>query len=185
MIRSARSFAAVAVMAVLVGACSAPEPESRASLSWDHLPEAPAWRQATKAALRTDGAALLAAEPRDVARYCPVYPEADDSARADFWTGMIAAVAKYESSWNPRALGPGRRYHGLMQISPATARGAGCDPDRLLDGAENLGCAVRIAARRAAASEVADVMRDWGPMQKRDVQRSIAAHLRDEPYCTG
>ena len=175
----------LAVTLTLLGGCAAPKPPEPSALSWDHLPEAPAWRQATKDALRTEGSALLAAEPRDVARYCPLYPEGDAATRAAFWTGLMAAVAKYESSWNPRAMGPGRRYHGLMQIAPATARGAGCDAGKLLDGAENLGCAVRIAARRASAPEVAGVMRDWGPMQKRDVQRAIAAHLSAEPYCRG
>jgi len=175
----------LAVTLALLGGCSAPKQAPAPALSWDHLPEAPVWRQATKTALKTEGAALLAAEPRDVARYCPLYPQADEAARAAFWTGLIAAVAKYESSWNPRAMGPGRRYHGLMQIAPATARGAGCDAGKLLDGAENLGCAVRIAARRASAPEVAAVMRDWGPMQKRDIQRTIAAHLSAQPYCRG
>jgi peptidoglycan DL-endopeptidase CwlO len=53
---------------------------------------------------------------------------------------LLAAVARAESSFNPRAVSPaGAR--GLMQIMPATARGLGVDPmvpEQAVDGAARL-----------------------------------------------
>jgi hypothetical protein len=179
-----RLAAAVAVALTLSG-CMGGDVAGRAPMRWDHLPQAQDWTETTLAAIRRDGADLIAAEPADISTYCPGYARAGDAQRAKFWAGILSAIAKHESTWNPRAKGAGGRYLGLLQISPATARGAGCEAGRLLDGPHNLACSVRIAARRAEAPRVAQVLADWGPMHRSAARADVAAWTRAQPYCRG
>ncbi len=150
---------------------------------WDHRPEAEDWTRAMLAALSSEGAVLLSSTPDDIGTYCPSYAEAGPNQRAAFWVGLFSAIAKYESTWNPRASGAGGRYLGLLQISPQTARGAGCDAGGLFDGATNLTCAVRIAARRAPEDAVAGLTTDWGPMHDRSKRAEVATWTREQSYC--
>lgn len=61
-------------------------------------------------------------------------------SRNNLPAGLLNAIAKHESSYNPRAVSPaGAR--GLMQIMPATARELGVDPmnpQQAIDGAARL-----------------------------------------------
>ena len=102
-----------------------------------------------------------------------------------FWSGLFSAIAKYESTWNPEAKGGGGLYFGLLQILPSTARSVGCDPGKLLDGAVNLNCAVRIADRRVSRSDgsVASITADWGPMHWADKRAEMAAWTSKQSYC--
>jgi hypothetical protein len=62
------------------------------------------------------------------------------SARNNLPDGLLAAVAKAESGFNPRAVS-GAGAQGLMQLMPATARGLGVnafDPAQAIDGAARL-----------------------------------------------
>ena len=156
---------------------------------WDHRPEAEDWTRATLAALRSEGAVLLSTMPDDIERYCPAYDAAGPDQRAAFWVGMFSAIAKYESTWNPAASGGGGRYLGLLQISPQTARGVGCDLSEggLKDGASNLSCAVRIAANRVPAGpdNITGITTDWGPMHDGSKRAEVAAWTSGQSYCKG
>jgi hypothetical protein len=159
---------------------------------WDHRAEAETWTRATMTAVRDAG--LTDVLPRDIAAWCPAYPDNDDVRRAAFWTGALSALAYYESTHNPRAVGGGGLYHGLLQILPSTARQYGCEArtgEALRDGTANLQCAVRIAAENiirdvAVAREDgrdAGIARDWGPMTVDARRDSMADWTRSQDYC--
>jgi hypothetical protein len=164
------------------------------AMRWDFRPEGQVWTEATLAALQTHGAALAATEPADIARFCPDYPQASMPERRAFWAGLLSALAKHESTWQPKVAGGGGRWLGLLQIDPRTARGYGCaaqTPAALYDGAANLQCGVRIAAAQVARDgEVMGgpgrwrgVARDWAPFRSAAKAEDMAAWTRAQDYC--
>jgi hypothetical protein len=184
---SALAAAALALMLPVAAAAQADLPAAR----WDHRPEAAAWTQAALTALENRGGGLLRSEPADIATFCPAYPKSGAEDRAAFWVGLFSALAKHESTWNPRAAGEGGKYRGLLQIAPATARAYGCDAGQLYDGASNVSCAVTIAARQVARTGVlvggpggwGGLAADWGPMRNGRKLADIAAWTRAQDYC--
>ncbi|MCR8725341.1 transglycosylase SLT domain-containing protein [Frigidibacter sp. ROC022] len=182
----AAMLAAICAFPTACAPLAAPEPEdSSPAMRWDHRPEAERWTNAAMLAMQTRGTSLLTVVPTDIDAYCPGYEEAGPEDRAAFWAGLFSAIAKYESTWNPKAKGGGGLYFGLLQILPSTARSVGCDPGELLDGAVNLNCAVRIADRRVRVSDgtVASITADWGPMHWADKRAEMAAWTREQDYC--
>ena len=159
--------------------------------SWDHKPQSKAWTSATLMALETHGAALVNVVPADIDRYCPAYPEADPQTRKAFWVNMLSALAKHESTWQPRVSGGGGRWHGLLQISPGTARGYGCkatSSEALKDGSANLACAVRIMAvtvprDRVISRGMRGIAADWGPFHQMRKRADMQELTRAQPYC--
>lgn len=137
-------------------------------------------------AMQERGSNLIAVVPTDIDTWCPHYTEASPEERAAFWTALFSAIAKYESTWNPKAIGGGGLYHGLLQILPSTAKSVGCDPNDLLVGATNLNCAVRIADRRVDKSDgsVASITADWGPMHWQDKRTEMKSWISQQDYCT-
>lgn len=197
MLRSKRPLLAVAFALVLPMACTmgaGASPEDDAPVArWDHRPEATQWTEATLSAISTKGTALTTTKLSDVSEFCPAYPTASQEDRRAFWMGLFSALAKHESTWNPRAAGAGGRYQGLLQISPQTARAYGCDASALYDGEANLSCAVNIAARQVERTGVVaggpgnwgGVAADWGPMRVASKRADIAQWTRAQDYCQG
>jgi len=185
------SLVSVVVLAGCGGARTVPSTMNIAPVTpimrWDHRAESDAWTAATLAALRSHGAVLVSTEPADIAEWCPGYAEAKPPQRRAFWSGLLSALAKYESTWNPKAVGGGGLWIGLVQIDPRTAKGYGCvaqSPAALKDGAANLSCAVRIAAHQVPKrGTVARGMRDWGPFHFSDKRAAMAAWTRSQAYC--
>ncbi|WP_425467326.1 transglycosylase SLT domain-containing protein [Rubellimicrobium roseum] len=172
----------------------APVPEALPVMAWDHQgPHTDQWTEATLTALETEGAALLSEVPGDIGTWCPNYVQAEPRERAAFWAGLLSALARFESTWNPQAVGGGGQWFGLVQIAPATARGYGCEADsgqELTDGAENLECAVRIAARTVTRDGVVAAggggfAADWGPFASADKRREMARWVSSQSYCRG
>ena len=161
----------------------------RPAMRWDHRPEAADWTASTLAALRTHGAVLATVEPADIDRWCPAYRGAGPEDRRAFWAGLLSALAKHESTWNPQAVGGGGRWIGLVQIDPRTARGYRCTAQStaaLKDGTANLSCAVRIAASQVPKGDtVAQGMRDWGPFYSSKKRAEMSAWTRQQAYCAG
>ena len=191
--------AALATVAAC-GKVNLPEPKTRSAdfmppMRWDERPEAPDWTNATLLALQREGAVLTSSLPADVEEFCPGYADAAPDKRRAFWAGLLSAVAKYESSNNPKADGGSGRWRGLLQIAPRTAENFGCDvsgKDGLYDGSANLACGVRIMADQVGrdgriASEGSGgwlgMARDWLPLRNKDKRREIADWTRAQDYC--
>jgi hypothetical protein len=183
--------AAAALSACAMAPREAPAPDVVAR--WDHRPEAAEWNDAAMRALQGPGAAMLALQPADAETFCPGYDSAGPEGRAAFWVAFMSGLARYESGHRPEAAGAGGRYQGLLQISPATARFHGCEmtsPRGLYDGATNVACAVRIAARavtrdRVVASGRGGMAADWPPLRDPAKRDAIAAFTRAIPACRG
>ena len=162
------------------------------AMRWDARPEAAVWTARTLSAVAARDSDLAGQVPTDIEAYCPGYATAPLGARRAFWVGLMSATAKYESSYDPKAAGGGGRYVGLMQISPRTAAGAGCEATStvaLKDGAANLACAVQIFAPhvgedgQVAGKGNRGVARDWGPFKKASVRAEIAEWTSAQAYC--
>ncbi|MEM1273710.1 MAG: transglycosylase SLT domain-containing protein [Pseudomonadota bacterium] len=180
---------------VLLASFAACNPSARASdvpaMAWDFHPEGAAWTAASLAMLAGDAASLTSQSPRDIAEWCPGYIGATTVERAAFWSGLLSALAEYESTWNADAVGGDGRWFGLVQISPATARFYGCAATRgteLRDGAANIRCALRIWSVTVARDGVVSaggsgVAADWGPMVVPSRRAAIQAWTRAQAYC--
>ena len=168
-------------------------PEALPVMGWDARPEADVWTETTLEALQNEGVALLSEVPGDIGTWCPGYIQAEPSERAAFWSGLLSALARHESTWNPQAVGGGGQWFGLVQISPRTARGYGCAADsgsELQDGAANLECAVRIAAHTVLRDGVVaagggGLAADWGPFASASKRAQMAAFTSTQSYCQG
>jgi hypothetical protein len=196
--RAVLRLAAVPALTLLMACAPAVEPEvvSQApalpAMGWDHRAESDDWTEATLDALQRQGAVLLRNVPGDIGEWCPGYAEASSDERAAFWAGLLSALAKHESTWNPSAVGGGGKWFGLVQIAPATARGYGCEAgsgEALKDGEANLSCAVRIAARTVMRDGVVaaggrGLAADWGPFHNRSKRSEMAAFTRNQSYCS-
>lgn len=191
--------AAGAVALVLVGCgngSTSSDGEFEASVArWDHLPNGPVWTDATLKALETHGAVLPTTIPDDIHQWCPSYAENSEDQRAQFWVGLISSLAKWESTWNPQAVGGNGRWFGLVQIAPATARGYGCEAtsaEELKNGKANLSCAIRIWANTVprdgvvAAKESGNrggVAADWGPFTNTALNADMRKWTSRQSYC--
>ena len=125
----------ILILPLVVVACAGGAPKvgrsvvstsSLPPMRWDHRPEAANWTRAALAAMADHGAALTASTPADIAAWCPAYASNPAPERQAFWIGLLSALAKHESTWNPQAVGGGGRWFGLVQIAPGTARNYGC-----------------------------------------------------------
>ena len=165
----------------------------RPAMRWDHRDEAPEWTARTLMAVAEADAALAGRVPADIDTWCPGYAQAGLAERRAFWVGMLSALAKHESTWNPRASGGGGRWIGLTQIAPSTARLYRCEArtaSELKDGTANLECAVEIMADKVARDgHVAGprgtlgLGRDWAPFRKASKRGDMAAWVSQQSYC--
>lgn len=147
--------------------------------------------EAMHVALNGAGQPLMSVVPRDIAAWCPTYPTNGPQQRATFWVGLLSAMAKHESTWNPAAVGGGGQWFGLVQISPATAKGYGCGAtsgEALKNGTANLSCALRIMAHTVPRDQVVSegmggVAADWGPFHSDAKRAEMAAWTSSQNYC--
>ncbi|MGR3795236.1 transglycosylase SLT domain-containing protein [Vannielia sp. SX4] len=167
-------------------------PRSLPRTRWESVPGSTIWTRAAISALKAHGRPLLEFVPRDIEQFCPSYASQPVEKRAEFWVGFLSALAKHESTYRPRAVGGGGRWHGLLQITPSTARLYGCRASTgaaLLHGPTNLSCAIRIMAKTVrrdgvlGASGKGGVAADWGPMVYRKKRADIAAYTKVQSYC--
>lgn len=162
------------------------------AMGWDARPEAADWTRRALGAVGRHDSELAGRVPGDIDTFCPLYRTAGLADRRAFWVGLMSATARHESSYNPKASGGGGRYVGLMQISPGTARLAGCgatSSEGLKDGAANLECAVEILAPHVAQDGMVagkgrqGMGRDWGPFSRKSKRAEIAAWTASQAYC--
>ncbi len=185
------------VMGASLAACVPTKPVETMSfaappMGWDHHPEGEEWTESTLVALSTKDAILSEQVPADITAWCPAYPQAAVADRRAFWAGLLSAVAKYESTWNPNASGGGGRWIGLMQISPSTAQNFGCDAtsvSALKNGEANLECAVEIMSEQVAKDGLVagggnkGIGRDWAPLRNPEKRAQMASWTSEQPYC--
>lgn len=165
---------------------------ARPAMGWDHRPEAMEWTVASLSAIADKDQALAARVPADIDAWCPGYEDNALGERRAFWAGLISAVAKHESSYNPKASGGGGLYIGVMQISPRSARSHGCEASSsgaLKDGAANLECAVEMLSAQVARDGVVagngsrGIGRDWMPLRKSAKRAEMAKWTKAQSYC--
>ena len=162
-------------------------------MRWDNVPAADGWTEATVAAIDDHGKGLISTVPADIDTWCPAYKTSGVEGRKAFWTGLLATLAKHESTWNPSAVGGGGQWFGLVQIAPATARNYGCSAgsgEALKNGEANLSCAVRIMDATVPRDGVVSagmrgVAADWGPFHNRAKHDDMLHWMRAQPYCAG
>lgn len=114
------------------------------------------WTKATEDAVTEVG--LPATTPSDVTKFCPNYHTLAASDRRKFWVGLLSAIARPESGFNPTIRHVekfGDKFEspaisrGLLQISFATAMAPryGCSVQKASDlekAEKNLACGARI-----------------------------------------
>ena len=161
---------------------------------WDGTRHGALWTRAAMSAIRANAPRLVEVVPRDIETWCPGYPRNPDHLREAFWVGMMSALAFYESTLRPTAVGGGNQWFGLLQIYPPTARGYQCRARTgaaLTDAEDNLSCAARImnvTVPRDRAVALHDgrwrgVAADWGPMTTASKRNAMAAWTRAQSYC--
>ncbi|MEI6097796.1 MAG: transglycosylase SLT domain-containing protein [Alphaproteobacteria bacterium] len=162
------------------------------NMRWDTHPEAAGWTRSTLLAVAARDIDLALTVPADITIFCPHYAKATLNDRRAFWVGLLSATAKYESGFNPAAVGGGGKYIGLMQISPRTAQHYHCKastPAALKNGSANLACAVAIFAPHVAKDGLVvgagnrGIGRDWGPYRSKAVRTEIAGWTSRQSYC--
>lgn len=172
-----------------VGMAAAPV-APKVTMRWSGKGGSDDWTQATLAALDKHGVQIMSNVPADIETYCPAYAERGQPGRRAFWAGLMSALAKHESTYNPQASGGGGKWLGLMQISPATWRGYGCT-GKMLNGADNMACAVKIMSKQVGRDNAVaragggwrGVARDWAPMRSAKKRADIAAWTSKQNYC--
>ncbi|MCQ0971599.1 lytic transglycosylase domain-containing protein [Paracoccus sp. TK19116] len=161
------------------------------AMRWGNKAGSDAWTQATLQALDRHGVQMVSNVPSDIGVYCPGYAARGENGRKAFWAGLLSAVAKHESTYNPKASGGGGKWLGLMQISPATWRSYGCSGE-MMNGADNMACAVRIMSKQVGRDNAVaggkggwrGVARDWAPMRSASKRADIAAWTKQQSYCS-
>ncbi len=165
---------------------------SAPDMRWGNRAGSDAWTKAALSALESEGVTLLSTVPSDVGSFCPGYATLNREERKHFWVGLLSSVAKHESGYNPAAKGGGGRYLGLMQISPATANHYNCSGS-MLDGSNNMACAVKIAARNVSRDGAIvsgqgkgwrGVARDWMPLRSGAKRADIAGWTKSQSFCS-
>lgn len=168
--------------------------ENLPKMRWGNRDPEGNWKKAALVALNQHGQSLTDTIPRDIAAWCPYYEKADEATRQAFWIGFMSALAKHESTYKANAVGGGGQWFGLLQISPATARGYDCNAgtgEALKDGGANLSCAIRIMSVTVPRDGVITakdgrwrgVAADWGPLRSEAKRQDMAAWLNEQPYC--
>ncbi|MBC9247075.1 transglycosylase SLT domain-containing protein [Paracoccus sp. 11-3] len=159
-------------------------------MRWGGKSGSDAWTQATLSALDREGVTIMSQVPSDINAFCPNYAELTQTGRRAFWAGLLSAVAKHESTYNPQASGGGGRWLGLMQIAPATWRHYDCNGN-IKNGGDNMSCAVKIMSRQVGRDNAVartengwrGVARDWAPMRNASKRADIAEWTSSQSYC--
>lgn len=171
---------------------------------WDGRPAGREWTRLALAGIEAHGQGLLTMEPADIAGYCPRYEQANRADRRAFWVGLMSALARFESNFDPSVTFTepdiidqrGNRVisRGLLQISQESANGYGCgivDAQQLHDPAVNLTCAARIMNRLitrdgvvgSTASPWKGMAAYWSPFRRPDRRTDIQQWTAAQSYC--
>ena len=176
--------------------------------AWAKANKDGSWTRTAESAVANS--ALVKLVPKDVQYFCPGYPKASAQQRQKFWVGLLSAMAKPESNFQPQrfyqekfrdAKGQQVVSRGLLQISieSANQKRYGCAipyPAKLHDPATNLACGVKILtkwvttdgviAKHPKARQHQGGSRYWSTLRpQRGHLRTIANFTRALPFCMG
>ncbi|WP_417243131.1 lytic transglycosylase [Celeribacter sp.] len=175
--------------------CPVPQPRPyevfMPDLRWDRMPKGKTWTKATMGFITSHGTRLTKTVPRDIAEWCPGYPDQDRQGRAAFWAGLLSSLSYHESTWRETAAGGGGLWFGLTQIAPPTAQWRKCrarTAAELQDGVANLSCAVRIMNATVPRDQVVSagmkgVAADWGPFHSSEKRDDMKRWMKRQPFC--
>ena len=163
------------------------------------------WSAATFLAIDAHGGALLTKKPGDWAKWCAKdWSQLSREDKAEFYVGLISSLARFESSFNPKATykenfrdghGDFVISRGLLQISKESANLYGCGIEKaeeLHDPSTNLTCGVRILSRWVERDGVIQgggtgawrgAARYWSPFRKADRIAKMAAFTKGRKVC--
>lgn len=192
--QDATQSAPAALAPETLGVGPAPRDNALPRARWEHRQNGDLWTRVALAAVATHGAPLLDVIPSDIGEWCPAYPDQSADNRAAFWTALLSTLSRYESTWNPAAVGGNGRWFGLLQIYPPTAEFRDCrvqTGDGLKRASANLNCAVRIMAITVPRDEAISVKNtrwrgvaaDWGPIRNDWMRRDMQRYTRKQTYC--
>jgi hypothetical protein len=171
---------------------------------WESRPAGRDWTRFALAGVDAHGQGLLANVPSDVGAYCPRYAQANSEDRRAFWVGLMSALARFESDFDPSVTftepdvidAQGNRVisRGLLQISQESANGYGCgiaDAQQLHDPATNLACAARIMNRLVTRDGVTGTISSpwrgmaayWSPFRRPDRRADMQQWTAAQTYC--
>ena len=183
-------------------------PVCRASLdyaAWAGKNRDGSWTRAAESAVASSP--LIRLNPADISQFCPNYPRLAKPERRKFWVGLLSAMSKPESNFQPEAKyqerfrdGKGRPVvsRGLLQISieSANQKRYDCDirhPGLLHDPVINLACGVRILSKWVSTDGVIASRsplqhqgggRYWSTLRAHNGKISaIAEFTRSLPFC--
>ncbi|NQZ19850.1 MAG: transglycosylase SLT domain-containing protein [Bdellovibrionales bacterium] len=117
------------------------------------------WNEYTLTSIESVGQKLIEKRPSDILSFCPNYDNLNVSGKRMFWISLLAAMARFESSFHPETSyqesftdSSGQRVvsRGLLQLSIESSLGYRCPLDSaqdLHDPQKNLDCSVRIMNR--------------------------------------
>jgi len=134
---------------------------------------------------------MLEVIPADIEKYCAEFRELNTDQRKRFYIVLFSALAKFESSFNPRATfiegftdAKGKKVisTGLFQVSVESLGGYGIKvtPEQLLDAQTNIKAMLVVASRwiikdKCIASDAAPwkgMSRYWSPFRK-EARKSV------------
>lgn len=209
-----RCAALMVFLALGLSACATDPPRQTGPLSppperviarWDNLSNGAAWTGFAMEALDRFGGALVSSVPSDIESYCPAYPSMPPARRKAFWVGLMSALTKWESSYDPDtkfvepdvvdAQGRNVTSRGLLQISIESGRGYGCtieNEQQLHDPKVNLTCAVRILNRLVPRAGVVasnsapwkGAAAYWSPFRRADRRADMRNWTKSLQICT-
>ncbi len=190
------------VTPVAIGAPA--DPTSLPPARWDSRPAGSEWTRLALSGIDAHGQGLLAAVPSDIGLYCPRYAQASQADRRAFWVGLMSALARFESNFDPSVTftepniidAQGNRVisRGLLQVSRESANGYGCaiaDEQQLHNPATNLACAARIMNRLvtrdgvvgSTASPWKGMAAYWSPFRRADRRAEMQQWTSVQAYC--
>ena len=148
----------IALAIILLASCqiSRRPPPIGDYAAWSATNRDGTWTQAAENAV--SATSLSGQVPNDIQQFCPRYSSLLADSRVMFWAGLLSAMAKFESNFNPETAftenlkdrnGQNVVSRGLLQISVESAnqRRYGCKivaAKNLHDPATNLACGARI-----------------------------------------
>lgn len=172
---------------------------------WNERPQGVEWSTITGRAIDEVGTGLLETIPEDIAAYCPNYETLDTTGRREFWIGLISAMARFESGFDPsvsfdeyehcpgeacrRSMTTQDGRHvisrGLLQLSQESANNYsrfGCrvpiaEEETLHNPAVNLRCTVAILNRWVTRDGLISSMQNHGGARYWSVLRPSSPRL--------